>query len=211
MLHRRQSRIQWTRRGQADNRQSLKETQGSNLEGTPQIHFRNQGFPPVKHSSPVLRRTEGGEGERGGGRGREGEGGRGTLPTPLSQGPTFKEPHVRPEGIPALHTCPAHIPHRKGPDDHLEKKRPLCQSYKKKKKKAHKSNPITVKFQGDPIFFWYQNLDTLHISLKKKKKIGSWGLELCYTRGLGIWGVLFLWWSDVGFTEILQAVAKIVF
>lgn len=43
----------------------------------------------------------------------------------------------------------------------------------RKKKKAHKSNPITVKFQGDPIFFWYQNLDTLHISLNKKKKLGA--------------------------------------
>lgn len=45
----------------------------------------------------------------------------------------------------------------------------------RKKKKAHKSNPITVKFQGDPIFFWYQNLDTLHISLNKKK---NWELRL---------------------------------
>lgn len=58
--------------------------QGSNFDGTPQIHFRNEGFSPAEHCSPVLwrreegREKEGVEGERGKkGRGERRKAGRG--------------------------------------------------------------------------------------------------------------------------------------
>lgn len=42
---------------------------GSNFDGTPQIHFRKEGFSPAEHCSPVLWREEREERRRG----REGE------------------------------------------------------------------------------------------------------------------------------------------
>lgn len=102
-----------------------------------------------------------------GGRSREEKGVQSLL---LSQGSTFKESHLRHEGIPALHTYIG-----KGHMIIWKRKGHLVKVTRKKIKKAHKSNLITVKFQGDSIFFWYQNLSTLHISLNVKKRGGGGG------------------------------------
>lgn len=96
--------------GQADNPQSLKDTQRNNLKYRPQVHFRNQGFPPAKHSLPVLWRRE-----EGGGRKTE-EGGR-RCSFLSSQQVAFKESYLRPEGflhlVCALSMCPVYIPYKK--------------------------------------------------------------------------------------------------
>ena len=167
----------------ADNPQSLKEMQGSNFDGTPQIHFRNEGFSPAEHCSPVLwrreegREKEGVEGERGKKRrGERRKAGRGeerlltkSKVYSSARGPPSRKATLDMRGfLPCTHTQErARWP--------PEEEKAIWSKSQEKKKKRLTTNLITVKFQGALIFFWYQILGTLHISLyvKQKKKEGA--------------------------------------
>lgn len=174
--------------------------QRNNPEGRPQIHFRNQGFPPAKNSLSVLGRREE-EGER---REREGEGRRKEWGLPSRRG------QLRLEGffhfICALRACALHTYTQKMASCPPGGKWWLCQNHKKKKN-GSKSNPITVKFQGGLICFQYQNTGALYTSLNKDIWGKSW--ERYCTRGSE--GFVFCFLRDTCFTEISQAVAEIVF
>lgn len=101
--------------GQDSRPQSLKEMQRNNLEGRPQIHFRNQGFPPAKRLVCIRRQEAGGRREETSLPG-QGLGGLGAM---------FLPPHV-PEHVPCTHT------HSKWPGAHQEGQKGLCQNHKKK-------------------------------------------------------------------------------
>lgn len=116
-------------RGQDGRPQSLKEMQRNNLEGRPQIHFRNQGFPPAKRLVCIRSQEAGGRRpafqDRGWG------------------GCSFHRMYL--SMCPALiHTANGQVPTRRGNRGFVKTTR---------KKLAHKSNPVTVTFEGDPIFF----------------------------------------------------------
>lgn len=121
---------------------SLQEMQRSNLEDRPQICFRNQGSPPAKQPGSWRREEERwGRGKKGAGRGEE------RWPSPLS-----RRARLRPERSCTWSACARRTCHTENGQTSPRRKKGSSVKITRNEI-AHKSNPITMKFQGGPISF----------------------------------------------------------